>query len=169
VTTAQAATLARIQEASFARASQATQDAFPPERRMDGPGLLAFLSSATYAVLATTRPDGRPQAAPVGYALVGGKIVIASLADAARVRNLQNKPYASIVISRGEGDEHATVLLEGTARLIEPPQTAPLEMRAPFRDADGSLKPWIGTFIVISPERVMSYAAPDALRWARLD
>ena len=152
-------TLARIQDASFARASEATKNSFPPERRMDGPMLTSFLGARRHAVLATTRPDGRPQAAPVGYALVATRFVIASLADAARVRNLRHQPHASLVVSAGEGDEHGMVIAEGTARILEPGE-ASLDLRAPFRDADGHLKPWVGALIVIQPERLLSYAAP---------
>lgn len=152
-------TLHRIQEASFARASEATRNAFPAERRMDGRTLQAFLARRRYAVLATTRPDGRPQAAPVGYALVGTRFVIASLPDAARVRNLREQPHASLVVEEGEGDAHGVVIVDGTARLVEPME-ASLEMRAPFRDAEGALPDWIGVLIVITPERLLSYAAP---------
>ena len=151
-------TLARIQEASFARASGTTRGAFPEERRMSGPALGGFLARRKYAVLATTRPDGRPQAAPVGYALVGTKFVMASLPDAQRVRNLRHEPHASLVIDEDEGDRHGVVIVDGTARLVEPAQ-ASLEMRAPFRDEAGVFPDWIGIMIVLTPERLLSYAA----------
>ena len=152
-------TLARIQEASFVRASEATRGAFPADRRMDGAMLLSFLGRKRYAVLATTRPDGRPQAAPVGYALVGTKFVMASLPDAQRVRNLQHEPHASLVIEQDEGDRHGVVIVDGTTRLLQPLETA-LEMRAPFRDEAGTLPDWIGILVVLTPERLLSYAAP---------
>lgn len=151
-------TLARIQEASFVRASEATRGAFPADRRMDGAALLSFLSHNRYAVLATTRPDGRPQAAPVGYALVGTKFVMASLPGAQRVRNLQHEPHASLVIDQDEDDRHGVVIVDGTVRLLQPLEAA-LEMRAPFRDEAGSLPEWIGIFVVLTPERLLSYAA----------
>ena len=152
-------TLARIQEASFARASEATRGAFPQDRRMDGATLLSFLTRKRYAVLATTRPDGRPQAAPVGYALVGTKFVMASLPDAQRVRNLKHEPHASVVIDQGEGDRHGVVIVEGTTRLLEP-LDASLDMRAPFRDDAGTFPDWIGILVALTPERLLSYAAP---------
>ena len=153
-------TLARIQEASFTRASEATRGAFPAERRMSGAVLGSFLARKRYAVLATTRPDGRPQAAPVGFALVGTKFVMASLPDAQRVRNLKHEPHASLVIDEDEGDRHGVVIVDGTSRLIEPLQ-APLEMREPFRDEAGTFPDWIGILIVLTPERLLSYAAED--------
>ena len=151
-------TLARIQEASFARASEATRGAFPTDRRMGGAMLLSFLARKRYAVLATTRPDGRPQAAPVGYALVGTKFVMASLPDAQRVRNLKHEPHASIVIDEDESDRHGVVIVDGTTRLLQPLE-AGLEMRAPFRDDTGTFPDWIGVLIVLTPERLLSYAA----------
>ena len=152
-------TLARIQEASFVRASEATRGAFPSDRRMDGATLLSFLARKRYAVLATTRPDGRPQAAPVGYALVGTKFVMASLPGAQRVRNLEFEPHASLVIDEDEGDRHGVVIIDGTTRLLQPLE-ATLEMRAPFRDEAGTLPEWIGILVVLTPERLLSYAAP---------
>jgi hypothetical protein len=153
------ATLARIQEASFTRASEATRRSFPAARRMDGATLQRFLTDTRYGVLATVRPDGRPHAAPVGYALVGVTFVFASLGDALRVHNLRAEPHASLVVSKGEDATHAAVIAEGTARLLAP-MDAPLEMRAPFRDPDGNLPEWAGVLIALTPERLLSYAAP---------
>jgi nitroimidazol reductase NimA-like FMN-containing flavoprotein (pyridoxamine 5'-phosphate oxidase superfamily) len=152
-------TLARIQEASFARASDATRGAFPSGRRMSGATLLSFLSTKRHGVLATTRPDGRPQAAPVGFALVGAKFVMASLPDAQRVRNLQHEPHASLVVDDGEADTLGVVIVDGTTRLLQP-LDATLEMRAPFRDEAGTLPDWVGILVVLTPERLLSYAAP---------
>jgi nitroimidazol reductase NimA-like FMN-containing flavoprotein (pyridoxamine 5'-phosphate oxidase superfamily) len=152
------ATLARIQEASFARAAEATRNAFPSERRMDGATLASFLARKNQGVFATVRTDGRPHAAPAGYALVGARFVIASLAGAARVANIRHEPHCSLVVMEGEDDDHAVVIVEGTARLVAP-MDAPLEMRAPFRESDGTLPPWVGTLVVVTPERLLSYAA----------
>lgn len=154
--------LARIQEASFTRASATTRAAFPEARRMDGPALRAFLSHNRIGVLATTRADGRPHAAPIGFALVGSRFVFASLANAARVSNLAAQPYASLVVQAGGADTHAVVIAEGTARAMEP-MSAPMEMREPFRSADGSLPAWAGVLIVLTPERLMSYRTHDPL------
>ena len=119
---------------------------------MDGARLLSFLARKRYAVLATTRPDGRPQAAPVGYALVGTKFVMASLPDAQRVRNLKHEPHASLVIDEDESERHGVVIVDGTTRLLQPLE-AGLEMRAPFRDDAGTFPDWIGVLIVLTPER----------------
>ena len=153
--------LARIQENSLARASESTRRAYPVEHRMDGAGLFAFLSRHRTAVLATVRPDGRPQAGPVGYALVGTRFVLASLESAARVSNLRMHPHVSLVVSEDSGRERAVVLVDGTARLVRTLDAAP-EVRAPFRAADGSLPPWVEVFALITPERLLSYASDPA-------
>lgn len=149
-------TLARIQEASFARASEATRRAFPESNRMDGATLQTFLSARRYGVLATVRDDGRPHAAPVGYALVGTTFVIASRADAQRVLNVRAHPHASLVVTAP--DDSATVIVEGTARALEPLE-ASMDLRAPFRDAEGNLPAWAGILLTITPERVLSFEA----------
>ncbi len=107
-------------------------------------------------------PDGRPHAAPIAYALVGTKFVFATLPEAARVQNLRHEPHASLVVSDGEEDAHAVVIVEGTTRTVAPLESS-LEMRAPFRDAQGNLPGWIGLLIVLTPERLLSYAAPGAI------
>lgn len=150
-------TLGQIQDATFSRASSATLHAFPPERRLDGTAMVTFLARRRFATLATVRPDGRPHAAPTGFALVGHRLVIASLEDAARIRNLRSQPYASLVVS-DDTDAHGVVMLEGTTRLLTP-NAAPIDIRTPFRDEDGALPSWIGLFIVLSPERILSYAS----------
>ena len=126
---------------------------------MDAGMLEAFLRTNTTGVLATVRPDGRPHAAPVGFAVTGPRFVIASLLDAARVRNVRANPHASLVVTLGAGTAHAAVIAEGTARIVAPLE-ATLEMRAPFRDATDALPAWIGAFVVVSPERLLTYAAP---------
>ncbi len=75
-----------------------------------------FLSSQRYAVLATTRPDGRAHAAPVAFLLTGGAFRIATVRGA-RLRTLRHLPYAAIVIMEGEGGEHRAVLAEGPVTL----------------------------------------------------
>ena len=146
------ATLARIQEASFARAGDSSSRAFPEDRRMDGPALAAFLNDNPMCVLATSRPDGRPHAMPAGFALVGVRIVVPSRADAPRIANLRHDPRCSMVVT---ASDDSVVVADGTARLVEPIQ-APLEMREPFRDAAGGLPPWVELLIAITPERVLS-------------
>lgn len=60
----------------------------------------AFLSSepARPAVLATTRPDGRPHAAPVWYIVDGTAIVFNTGAETIKGRNLANDARVTLVV-----------------------------------------------------------------------
>lgn len=146
-----ATTFERIQEASFARASDATRRSFPVERAMSGRTLLDFLDRVRTGTLATSRPDGRPHAAPVSFALAGSSIVIASLGDAQRVTNLRARPHVSLVVT----EARAAAIIEGTARLMDP-AGAPAAMKEPFRDAGGAFPDWAGVLVAITPGRILS-------------
>lgn len=150
--------MGRIQDATFARATGSTIASFPERHRLSGDDIVTFLARRRTATLATTRPDGRPHAAPTGFALVEGKIIIASIPDATRVGNLRQRPHASLVVDEETPESHGVVILEGTTRMFTP-NAAALEIRAPFRLEDGHLPTWIGTFIVMTPERVLSYGS----------
>ena len=63
-----AAWLGRLQDASFSRAG-AVRTAYPPQRRMTGPQLAGYLARRTYALASSTRPDGRPHAAPTLFSI----------------------------------------------------------------------------------------------------
>ncbi|MBO0731351.1 MAG: hypothetical protein J2P57_18985, partial [Acidimicrobiaceae bacterium] len=56
--------LSRLQEVSFNQAGPPVRKAYPPERRMTGPQLAAYLTRRTYALASSTRADGRAHAAP---------------------------------------------------------------------------------------------------------
>jgi hypothetical protein len=79
---------------------------------MDEVRLAEFLEGQRYAVLATSGPDGRPQAAPVAYTIWNSAFGIASVGGAC-VRNLRARSYASIVVMEGEGPSHRAVTAEG--------------------------------------------------------
>ena len=55
--------LGGLQDRTFARATAATAISYPPERRLSAPQLAAYLDRRTFAVVGTTRADGRPHAA----------------------------------------------------------------------------------------------------------
>jgi hypothetical protein len=59
--------LATIQDRTFTRATRATAIAYPPERRLTGAQLVAYLDPRAFAVVASVRPDGRPHAAISSY------------------------------------------------------------------------------------------------------
>lgn len=60
--------------------------------------------------IVTTRPDGRPHAAPVWGVYVGGAVVFGTDPGSVKARNLAHQPY--VVVHLESGDELVT--LEGT-------------------------------------------------------
>jgi nitroimidazol reductase NimA-like FMN-containing flavoprotein (pyridoxamine 5'-phosphate oxidase superfamily) len=151
--------VAALQRESFARCSPATGEAFPEVRRMDGEALERFLARKQYLVLSTTRPDGRPHAAMSAFLLDGDRFWCPTMAGTVRTRNLAAQPRVSIVVTEGEGDEHAVVLCEGEARTPargEEPEG--LEDR--WLDKFGWGPDWAESWIAITPTRILTFAAP---------
>ena|ERR1700722_12303695 len=59
--------LGRLQTATFARATAATASSYPPERRLSAAQLASYLDRRAFAVVGSTRDDGRPHAALSSY------------------------------------------------------------------------------------------------------
>jgi len=127
---------------------------------MDGPRLAAFLDGKRYAVCATSRQDGRPQASPVAFIIWNRAFWFASVRGA-RLRNLRARPYASIVIMEGEGPLHRAVIAEGPAVLHEVRSADPLqeEFLRRWMDRHGAVPSWAAALIEIRPDRLFSYDA----------
>jgi pyridoxamine 5'-phosphate oxidase-like protein len=151
-----AAWLGRLQDASFDRASKATRAAYPPNRRMTGTQLADYLARRTYALASTTRPDGRPHAAPTLFSLCGNSFWLPTVAGAARLGNVEAHPWLALSIIEGEHDSHAAVLTEGPAEVLA---TVPDDVRnlTEQRNRGGSLD-WATAWIRISPQRLFSFA-----------
>jgi hypothetical protein len=114
-----AAALDALLAASWARAGATTRSSWPEEQRLDGAGVAAFLRRRSYAVLATTRADGRPHAAPVSYALADdASLWLPTAAGAVRLGHVARQPWASFALLEGEGDAHVAVLAEGPVRWL---------------------------------------------------
>ncbi|NUU22854.1 MAG: hypothetical protein HOV68_15290 [Streptomycetaceae bacterium] len=148
-------TLAALQDRTFARATAATAGTYPPERRLTADQLAAYLDRRSYAVVSTARPDGRPHTAMSMYVRRGTDFWLPTVRGSVRVRNLRGQPWLTLVVAEGEDDEHIAVILEGPAETLEVDQT-PADVRA-AADRD-----WVGAWIRVRAERLLSYAAEDA-------
>jgi len=150
-----AVALAAIQELSYARAGASLRSSWPPESAMDAAALSAFLSRKDYAVLATTTPDGRPQAAPVAFFVQGGSFWVATVAGP-RLRNLRAAPHASLVVAEGDRGDHRAVRVEGRVRLHDGSELEPL--RRAWQERHGSDPSWAAAFVELRPGLLFSYA-----------
>lgn len=88
-------------------------------RPMTGDEWMQFVTAAPRpAVLATTRADGRPHAAPIWIDVEEGAVWFNTGADTVKGRNLARTGVASIVVQ----DDHppfSFVMVEGTVELID--------------------------------------------------
>jgi hypothetical protein len=72
-----------------------------------------------------------------------------------RVRNLDDHPYASVLVTDGEGDQHTMVTLVGPASVATPDA----EVLARWGERRGESPDWATAWIRVGVERVLSYAA----------
>ncbi len=72
------------------------------------------LSTALIGWLTTVSPAGRPQPSPVWFLWQGGDILVYSLADTARIRNIAANPLVSLNLD-GDGVGGGIVIVEGEA------------------------------------------------------
>ena len=147
--------LEALQAATFAASAPATTTSYPPERRLSGASLFAVLSGRRYAVVSTTRPDGRPHAAPGAFVLSGTSLWLPTVGGAVRLRNVRANPYAVLTVAEGVGPTHLAVLAEGPVTVSPSPPEADVVRQL------GSVPDWADAWIVLSPARLLSYAAEE--------
>jgi nitroimidazol reductase NimA-like FMN-containing flavoprotein (pyridoxamine 5'-phosphate oxidase superfamily) len=150
--------LVAIQDESYEKAGGSIRSSWPQRTAMNAQALAGFLERKRYAILATVRPDGRPQAAPVAFHVSGGAFWIATVAGA-RVRNLQASPHAALVISEGERGNHRAVRVEGSVSLHEDEALAAVRKKldSAWEERQGSTPEWAAAFIELRPETLYSY------------
>lgn len=151
--------LGAVQARSVVRAARSTRASWPPDRSLAPERLHQFLDRKKYAVLSTARPDGRPHAAMVAFCLRDGVFWLPSVAGSARLRNLAAEPWATLVVSEGEGEEHVAVVVEGDALVHDEP--APV-LDGFLRDAwaqkfGTDLTTWVGAVVELVPRKVLSH------------
>jgi hypothetical protein len=149
------AALDELQARSFARASIPTLSAFPAERRLDGPQLAAYLDRRAFAVIGSSRPDGRPHAAMSSYLRRGNVFWLPTVGGSVRERNVRAQPWLTMTVAEGDGSAHIVVLIEGPAEAVPPP-AVPADVRAAVAGD------WVAAWLRLTPARLLSYADEDA-------
>jgi general stress protein 26 len=144
--------LGAVQDDTFARATRATADSYPPERRLPAAQLAAYLDRRAFAVIGSRRPDGRPHAAMSSYIRRGRDFWLPTVAQSVRERNLRAEPWMTMTVTEGDHDSHVVVLLEGPAEVVAP-AAVPADVRAAVTGE------WVDTWIRLTAERLLSYAA----------
>ena len=147
--------LGALQDRTFARATAGTAISYPPERRLSPSQLASYLDRRNFAVVGTTRADGRPHAAMSVYIRRGTIFWLPTMAGSVRERNLRGTPWLTMVIAEGDHPAHIAVIAEGSAKIVKPP-----EVPADVRDAVTG--DWVSEWICLTAERLLSYADENA-------
>jgi hypothetical protein len=142
----------QIQRRSYAAASLTVHASWPPEQAMDAAGIEAFLAEHRFATVATTRPNGRPQASPLSFVVHHACFWFALVAGQ-RLRNLRHVPYLALVISQGDGGSHRMLLAEGPV-VVHP---ASGQLAALWEEREGAPASWAEAIVAVAPERLFSY------------
>jgi PPOX class probable F420-dependent enzyme len=81
----------------------------------------AFLAGAIHpAVLVTVRPDGRPHAVPVWFALDGDDLLVSISENSVKGRDLLHDPRVAVLVD-DETPPYAFVMVEGVAEMSRDP------------------------------------------------
>src|SRR6204780_5817762 len=85
--------LGRLQDRTFLRATAATIGSYPPERRLNAAQLASYLDRRAFAVVGSTRANGRPHAAMSAYIRRDATFWLPTVAGSVRERNLRATPW----------------------------------------------------------------------------
>jgi PPOX class probable F420-dependent enzyme len=89
---------------------------------VDRTGLLDFVRPRHQMILVTERRNGTPQLSPVtGGVDAGGRIVISTYPERAKVTNLRRTPHASVLVLSDEFGG-AWVQVDGSAEVLDMPE-----------------------------------------------
>jgi Pyridoxamine 5'-phosphate oxidase len=148
--------LQSIQEQTFGRATTATAASYPPEHRLTGAELAAYLDRRAFAVIGSARPDGRPHAVMSSYVRRGATFWLPTVAGSIRERNVRRQPWLTLVVTEGDRGEHIVVIIEGPAASVQPGDV-PADVRAAVTGD------WVGSWLRLDAASVLSYAARPEL------
>jgi hypothetical protein len=147
--------LGGLQERTFAQATAATAVSYPPERRLSAAQLASYLDRRSFAVVSSTRRNGRPHTAMSVYIRRGVTFWLPTMAGSVRERNLRGMPWLTMVIAENDHPEHIAVIIEGPAEVVAP-------SRVPADVRDAATGDWVSTWIRLTAERLLSYADENA-------
>jgi general stress protein 26 len=142
-----------VQDRTFASASRATLAAYPAEFRLTGDRLAAYLDQRTFAVVSTTRPDGRAHAVVASYVREGATFWLPTEGGTVRLRNVRAHAWAALTVTEGDRGSHVVVLIEGRATVVRPADV-------PSVVTAGVTADWVDQWIRVEADRLRSYAAP---------
>ncbi|MDA8396426.1 MAG: pyridoxamine 5'-phosphate oxidase family protein [Actinomycetota bacterium] len=144
--------LDELQERTFTRATAVTRRAYPPERRLSGELLSGYLDRRVFAVVTTTRPDGRPHAAITSYFRRGTSFWMPTAVGSAREGNVRHEPWLALVVTEGDRAEHVVVIVEGPCHAVD-------KSAVPADVAETTREEWVSVWLCLEATRLISYVS----------
>ncbi len=83
--------------------------------------ILERLEKEEYGFFITVRPDGRPHAVPVCFLYERDSILIFSVPDSVKVRNIRGNPRVCLALESFGFGEYFSVVIDGVAELVDEP------------------------------------------------
>ncbi len=83
--------------------------------------ILERLVKEEYGFFITVRPDGRPHAVPVCFLYERDSILIFSVPDSVKVRNIRGNPRVCLALESFGFGEYFSVVIDGVAELVDEP------------------------------------------------
>ena len=96
--------LGDLQDRTFAGATAATAVSYPPERRLSAAQLASYLDRRAFAVVGSTRGNGRPHAAMSVYVRRGVTFWLPTMAGSVG-NGTSGTPWLTMVIAEGDHPE----------------------------------------------------------------
>jgi hypothetical protein len=147
--------LVELQEQTFSSARAVTASSFEPARRLTADQLGRFLDRRVFAVLSTTRADGRPHAALGSYYRRDDVFWLPTARDSIRERHVRRQPWLVLVVTEGDHGAHVMVTVEGPVEIV-PVAAVPADVAA---EVEGD---WVELWLKLTAQRVLSYGAEGA-------
>jgi len=128
------------------------------------PRIQAFLATKDVVVLAMLRPDGAPTATPMWFLSAPDALIMISVADTHKVRNLRRDPRVSVAaedVTTAGGIRG--VVVQGTSELL-PDSAERRELAARFLDKYHPRLERLWRGRAMPPDRVMFRIVPERVR-----
>ena len=124
-----------------------------------------------WVTLSTIGPDGYPHSVPIGYFLVGDRLVLGCRDGTQKVKNIERNERVSVLWENGRGkDSLKGVLFRGDARVVRDPaermalKTEACRQRGVEPPAELSTT---GVYIEVTPVKTVTWDRPSQGRKSR--
>lgn len=90
-----------------------------PNQKMDAAAIRAFLESKPgWAILTTVGRDGYPHSVALGYFLVGDDIVLGTMADTQKLKNIERNPKVTVLVEATHESVLTGVMVQGDGEVV---------------------------------------------------